>query len=724
MAGPALNRLLPVTGLLLLLASFYLLGEATEGSESFGQLYTLLLVVNALALLILTTLIGTQLFRLVVQYRSNTAGSRLTLRLVTLFVALAVAPVTVVYGFSLQSLHRTIDSWFDLAVDEALEDAVELSQAALGIRMRTLLEESKAVARKLASVPNNMAALALNDLRQETRASEITLLNNLGDIIASVSSDPSAVLPYRPDDEMLLQARQGEPYVDLSPIGDAGLHVRALIPLETGPGGRLLLTLFPVSERLSTLAESVQTAFGAYRRLVFLRTPLKQTFTLTLSLVLLLSVLAAVWAAFFSARRVVAPLRDLVEGTRAVAAGDYSRRLPLPSHDELGVLVSSFNVMSRRLGRARDQAERSQREVEEQRSYLQGVLARLSSGVITFDHQCRLRTSNEAAKQILGVALPQDGQCSLQDIVTDNPFLQPFQDALTPHLRSSDRDWREEVTLFGPAGRQVLMCRGAPLGESAGEHVVVFDDVSALIQAQRDVAWTEVARRLAHEIKNPLTPIQLSAERLRHKYAAKMQGKDAEVFDRSIRTIVQQVESMKSMVNAFADYARPPSPQPQPLDLNGLISDVLLLYPGSQTGVVMEMEVDPDLPKILADTNRLRQVLHNLVKNALEALEGREDGALKVFTHYERGARRCVELTVCDNGPGFPEEILEHPFEPYVTTKARGTGLGLPIVKKIVEEHGGMISVTSAPEGGACIMIRLPVGQTEDERANGAGAAS
>lgn len=709
----------------LLLGALYLLSEATGDSDSFGRLYSTLLLITVGGAVVLVGFIAANLYRLVRQLRSKVIGSQLTLRMVTMFVLLAVVPVSVVYYFSLKFLHEGIDSWFDVRIDQALQDALDLSRTALDVRMRVLLRQTEQMAAEFDEVPDVMAALALLDLRVQSNANELTLLGANGRIIASSSTDPTDLLPDRPGEGILLQVRQSGSYVGLDPIRDTGLHVRVVVPappVRPSGEGRLLQALFPVAERMSILASSVQDAYGQYRELAYLRKPLKYSFTITLSLVLLLSLLFAVWAAFFTSRRLVAPIRALASGTRAVAQGDYDKRLSQTGHGELSGLVKSFNDMTRRLAAARDQARRSQNQVEGQRAYLETLLVHLSSGVLSFDADHSLRTANTAAAQILGIDLLAYQGLPLEKLVVEQPALRQLAEVLAPHLEQGDREWREEVTLFRVSGRQVLMCRGAALpareGRPAG-HVVVFDDITALIKAQRDAAWGEVARRLAHEIKNPLTPIQLSAERLRRKYLNKMDPEDAEVLDRSTHTIVQQVDAMKEMVNAFSEYARAPSIELVPLDLNGLISEVLDLYRGDKRAVTIQADLDPRMPLIEADSGRLRQVLHNLIKNALESLAGRPDSRLDIITRcmQEEGCR-FVEMRVKDNGPGFAESLLDHLFEPYVTTKPKGTGLGLAIVKKIIEEHGGVIWGENPPEGGACITIRLPArgagSQTQD----------
>ncbi|OOZ41257.1 hypothetical protein BOW53_04570 [Solemya pervernicosa gill symbiont] len=707
----------------MLLTSLYLLSESTQNSEQFSQLYIAMLALNALILVILLGLIIYSVIKLIRGYRNRAPGARLTMRMVVMFVILAVTPVTIVYLFSVQFLMRGIDSWFNVQVESALEDAIELSRSSLDARMKELLHDSEVMGGKLENVSDTFMAVEVDDLRVESGADELTLLAQNGHIVASSSSDPTRIVPYQPDDVILSYVRNTGPYVGLDAINDL-LYIRVVVPVtgvvDGGMGGFIMQVLYPVAERLDRLARNVQDAYGRYKALAYLREPLKFSFIVTLSLVLLLSILSAVLAAFSSARRLVAPIGDLAEGTRAVAAGDYNKRIPEIGGDELGILVRSFNVMTKRIAHASDEARRSQQEAQSQHAYLEAVLSRLTSGVVVLDSELYVRTINEMAVQFLKVdrsALLDQPFTQLAEL---HPGLEDFVAALTPHFDQGGSEWREEVTLFSGGGRQVLMCRGTTLPDEDGGavgHVIVFDDITNLVQAQRDAAWGEVARRLAHEIKNPLTPIQLSAERLRHKFLNKMEEKDAAVLDRSTHTIVQQVDAMKAMVNAFSDYARAPKIELQRLDLNTLVYDVLELYRGPGSGVAIEKSLADALPEIEADAGRLRQLVHNLLKNAIEALEDVDTPVVTVRTAcMQKEDCRYIELRFEDNGLGFPEELLGQLFEPYVTTKTKGTGLGLAIVKKIVEEHGGVIRGENLEPNGAAIVIQLPVMDGKSDR--------
>ncbi|HET8701468.1 MAG TPA: ATP-binding protein, partial [Nitrococcus sp.] len=474
---------------------------------------------------------------------------------------------------------------------------------------------------------------------------------------------------------------------------------------------RILQALFPISARINTLAGDVQRAFSDYHEITYLRDPLKDSFILTLSLVLLLSLLFAVWSAFFLAKRLVAPISGLAEGTRALAEGDYGTQLPSAGKDELGFLVQSFNDMSRRVALARNAARRGQAQAEAQRAYLETVLGRLSSGVLAIDHEGILRTHNHAADHILTVRLAKSIGKPLTAIAHARADIAPFTELVAKRVAGGAAEWREELALNTSEGRRVLICSGAalPADVASGGHVIVFDDVTTLIQAQRDAAWGEVARRLAHEIRNPLTPIQLSAERIRHKYLGQPSEQNAEVLDRATRTIIAQVDNMQAMVKAFSEYVRSPKLEIRPLNLNALIQDTVELYRGSLDQLEFELLLAANLPSLRADAGRLRQLLNNLVRNALEASPDNQRCRVTITTRLGRGHNAgMVELMVSDNGPGFAKDVLNQLFEPYVTTKPKGTGLGLPIVKRIVEEHHGRISARNTLVG-AQIVVRFPV---------------
>jgi len=525
------------------------------------------------------------------------------------------------------------------------------------------------------------------------------------------------LLPVPATDEMLLQLRHGRPYVSLDTDSVGGYVIRAAAPFDDSSGNqRVLIALYPVPQQLSQLADTVQRSYTQYANLVQVRRPLKTTFVLILTFVVLMSLIAAVYGAFFAAQRLVQPVQDLIAGTRAVAKGNYDTKLPLPGRDELGFLVTSFNDMTKRLGRAREETRRSQQAVEAERAGLAVILARLSTGVVSLEPDLKIRTANQAASAILGVDLEAAIGKPFDESISGTGLFSQFLSAIKQRLQPGELDWREQIELLSDSGKQVLMCACTALPNDAGGAagvVLVFDDITTLLQAQRDAAWGEVARRLAHEIKNPLTPIQLSAERMRRKFLGSMNEQDAQILERATHTIVAQVDAMKQMVNAFSEYARAPDMHFSRFDLNQLITEVVDLYRVQDSSAELKLSLSSQLPNISADRVRIRQILNNLLTNSFEALEGKVGARIEVETQVsEEGQKQgaSVAISVTDNGPGFQRDLIGTVFDPYVTSKPKGTGLGLAIVKKIVEEHGGRIEADNQRTGGARIRILLPLG--------------
>ncbi|MGZ8215916.1 ATP-binding protein [Methylomagnum sp.] len=696
--------------LLGVLVSLHLMSTATQDASQLGKMYSWLVAVNILGSMLLLGLVVGNAYWLFKQLRKKAAGSKLTARMIFLFSLLSLAPASIVFYYSMQFLEQSIDSWFDVRIDQAMEDALELGKAALDERMRGLLRQTEHIGGELADSPVSLLAIRLDELRERTGDGEMTVFSRQGRIVAFSGSQGAEIIPDLPEIGVLLRVKQGKSYVGLEPVLAEGLQIRAVVSMVSDDA-LFLQAIYPVPTRLAQLAGTVEAAYVHYKELTFLRGSLKITFALTLSLVLFLSLLAALWAAFLSIRRLVAPIRYLALGTRAVAEGDYEKRLPVKRRDELGFLVESFNAMTEKIAQARDEAQRSRQEVERQRAYLETVLVNLSSGVLSFDGHMQLLTANQAADAILHAEFGQYLGWPLAVLVGAYPHLDELMDTLERHLRDTEAAWRREIPFQGPNGRQELLCRGTPLFGPDGVRqgaVVVIDDVTALIQAQRASAWSEVARRLAHEIKNPLTPIQLSAERLKHKLSKSLAESDAEMLDRSTRTIIQQVEAMKTMVNAFAEYAKPSIVHLQRVGINGLIEEVVALYP-PKSGLEFGLALADDLPQVSVDPVKIRQVLHNLIKNSQEAVVPGASGTMRIVTHLvEENRHPGVEIRLCDNGPGIPAEQADRIFEPYVTHKAKGTGLGLAIVKKIIEEHGGSIRVDAGYRDGAGFIIRLP----------------
>jgi nitrogen fixation/metabolism regulation signal transduction histidine kinase len=703
-------------GVVLWLVALYMLATAAQNSARFEKWMPWILLINISGLLTLFVLLAGKLSQLVRDYRRHVPGSRLKGRTVAIFSALAVAPILVVYYFSLQFINRGIDSWFELEVSQGLKDTRELSHAALEVRVREFLQHTQVVARTLSASSDLELVGTLDRERRDSTALEFTIVGAQAQILATSSDRPMDTLPVPATDEMMLQLRRGRPYVSLDTDSVGGYLIRAAAPLDASSGSaRVLIALYPVPQQLSQLADTVQRSYTQYANLVQLRRPLKSTFVLILTFVVLMSLIAAVYGAFFAAQRLVQPVQDLIAGTRAVAKGNYDTKLPLPSRDELGFLVTSFNDMTKRLARAREETRRSQQAVEAERAGLAVILARLSTGVVSLEANLTVRTANQAASAILGVDLEAAVGKPFDESISDSTLFTQFLAALKSHLGAEDLDWREQLELLSDSGKRVLVCACTALPNDLGGApgvVLVFDDITTLLQAQRDAAWGEVARRLAHEIKNPLTPIQLSAERMRRKFLGQMNAQDAQILERATHTIVAQVDAMKQMVNAFSEYARAPDMHFSRFDLNQLITEVADLYRVQDSSADVKLLLDPHLPAISADRMRIRQILNNLVTNSLEALEGRPGACIEIETHVaEEGPKQVasVAIVVTDNGPGFHRDLIGTVFDPYVTSKPKGTGLGLAIVKKIVEEHGGRIEADNQRSGGARVRILLPL---------------
>lgn len=684
-----------------------LLFSASQDSPLLSESFPKLLAAGAAIAVALLALVGWQLWLLRRRIRAGVFGSKLTLRLMLWFGLVALLPAAVVFGASVFFLNRSIESWFDVRVDSALGSGVNLGQAALDDLLADLTKKTERMALSLSDEGAGSIITMLSTLRDQTAIQEVTLFDERGRVIATAGGEKTDLLPELPDKSILWQVRQEQAYSRVDDLPGQGLVMRVLVPVySTSFAGetRVLQAIQPVPPSLARDAKAVQEAYRDYQEIAVSRLGLKRLYGVALTLTLFLALLLTIVLAYLLSERLGSPLRTLARGTRAVAQGDFSQMHTVESRDELGALIRSFNRMTRQLSDARAEAERNHLQTEQAKAYLESVLANLSSGVVALDHKLRVRAINDAALRILDAGEETLSGKPLVEWGEPDSALRQFGEQVAERfVTASNEDWNAQLERPLSGQSQILLARGSKLPADVQRgYTLVFDDVTKLIRAERDAAWGEVARRLAHEIKNPLTPIQLSAERLSLRLKDKLAENDADMLTRATDTIVKQVGAMKGMVDAFAGYARMPRAHIAPLDLNALVLEVLTLYDGAQT----RLELERGMPPAAGDSTLMRQVIHNLLQNAQDALNGQENGLIEIGTRHSENA---VMLTIADNGPGFPEHLMARLFEPYATTKPKGTGLGLAIVKKIVEEHQGSIKVENLATGGACVCVTLPV---------------
>lgn len=700
----------------------FVLSLTGDGRRFYERNFVWLFWLNVAVASLLVAVILFAALRLALRMKSGKFGSRLLFKLAGIFALVGVLPGVLIYTASYQFVSRSIEVWFDARVEGALEAGLTLGRGTLDALVLDLGDRTRAAADRLADQPGPPSALALERLREQLAAQDVALLGANGQVLVTAGASARAIAPERPSAVLLRQARvlrvmsQLEGLDDELPAGQMpSARVRAVARLPSadislGRDDRFLMVVQAVSPLVAANALAVQGAYREYQQRALAREGLRRMYIGTLTLVLILAVFGAVLLAVTLGNQLARPLLLLAQGVREVAAGDLSAKPVFASKDELGGLTRSFAEMTEQLGQARSQVQRGVTQLEGARTRLQTIMDNLTAGVIVFDRERRITTVNPGATRILRLPLSAFVGRGLEELPELAQFAaqiwQRFElNASSPEAGERDQ-WQDSFELQTAPDRDTLtlVVRGAALPNDA--RLIVFDDITDVVSAQRSQAWAEVARRLAHEIKNPLTPIQLSAERLQHKLESKLEGTDQAMLQRSVSTIVNQVQAMKQLVNEFRDYARLPAARLVPLDLNALVHEVLGLYatPTEQGRLVAELA--PDLPAIVGDPTQLRQVIHNLVQNALDAVADRPDGRVRVVTEAARsdeGALRAARLKVLDNGPGFAEKVLKRAFEPYVTTKVKGTGLGLAVVKKIAEEHGARVRLANAEvalEGG------------------------
>ncbi len=751
----------------------FLLASASSNTPLFERHYPLLLAMNASAAVALLVIVVVLVVRLVRRLRAGQFGARMMARFGLAFALMGVVPGALIYVVSTQFLGKSIESWFDVRVDAALESGLTLGRSSLDAMLADLNGKARTVAFALSDLPESQQGPALNRLREQVGVQQALLFSANGRIVASAAAgtDEALVASTLPPAGVLRQLRIARSYAATESVlptepdaqagamtaaspggapGDdlRGLRLRVVMPVTTAafqlrPEALYVQLVQPVPATLAANAEAVQQGMRDYQELSLSRSGLQKIYSVTLTLTLLLSICAALAVAFLLASWLTEPLLLLAEGTKAVAGGDYSPMREVETRDELGTLTQSFNAMVRQLGDARASVERNRAALVATNTYLESILANLSAGVLVFDDEYHLVTANDGAGRILKTPMaPWLGRRITREADAADAHAVRQADATLDGLgraieasfsdpATAGTDWQRQIEL--DLGKDVdplvVLARGSrcPVGSGAERrngHLVVFDDVTDVIAAQRSTAWAEVARRLAHEIKNPLTPIQLSAERLRMKLEGRVAPPDAEVLERGVSTIVNQVAAMKRMVDDFRDYAKTPAASLHPLDLNGLVAEVMTLYDveahaaqplrlQSVDRARPVVQLERDLPFVLGDATRLRQVIHNLVQNAQDATHDTPVPRIVVATESFVSRRSAdaplagamVRLVISDNGGGFPARILTRAFEPYVTTKDRGTGLGLAVVKKIVDEHQARIELRNRDEGGAQVVI-------------------
>lgn len=722
----------------LALVLLFLLTQATGNRELYERNYARLLVLNVVVATLLVLVIGWIVLRLVLRLRKGRFGSRLLVKLAAIFALVGLMPGLMIYVVSYQFVSRSIESWFDVKVEGALDSGLNLGRAALDGLSLELASRTRQAAGQISETPEATAGLLLERLRDQLSATDVVLWTASGQVIASAGDSRFSISPERPAAQQFRAAKaqrvvtQIEGLDELLPIASEAAHaalpgagsaappaqpaarIKAIALVSAAGVGfagevRFLQVTQAIPPAIAANAIAVQEAYREYQERALARGGLRKMYIGTLTLSLFLAVFGAVLLAVVLGNQLAKPLLLLADGVRQVALGDLTPKAALLGKDELGGLTRSFADMTQQLGDARNAVQLSMSQVDAARANLQTILDNLTAGVVVLDVMGRIQSSNPGATRILRVPLA----AYQGKLLAEVPGLQmfaaevktQFDDFLSDDHSAHGEQWQQSFELNAaepgsPDNSTTLIARGAKM-PGTEEFLLVFDDVSEMVSAQRAQAWGEVARRLAHEIKNPLTPIQLSAERLEMKLTGKLNEVEQKLLTKSVKTIVDQVDAMKRLVNEFRDYARLPAAQLVPVDLNALISDVMQLYASEPEGsFAIQVVLDPKAPAIAGDPQQLRQVIHNLLQNAQDAQDARSQqlvqpcGQVSITTEFAESVKR-VRLIVKDNGSGFADHILKRAFEPYVTTKVKGTGLGLAVVKKIADEHGARIDISN-----------------------------
>ena len=715
--------LMVVIGLVLL----YLLTQATTNRDMYEQNYARLFTLNVVVAASLLLGIGWVGVRLYQRVRQGRFGSRLLVKIATIFALVGVAPGLLIYIVSYQFVSRSIETWFDVKVEGALDAGLSLGRVTLDTLSNDLASKSRIAAGQLADTTDAVPDLVLARVMEQLGATEATVWTSGGKLLASVGPIGFQLSPDKPSGSQFRTARSERALAWVEGLEEGGPgklgspRIKALVPIASSSVGlaaeqRFLLVQRALPANFVANAMAVQVANREYQERALAREGLKRMYIGTLTLSLFLAVFGAILLAVILGNQIARPLLVLTEGVSQVAAGDLTPKLALQGNDELGGLTRAFASMTQQLADARHTVQRSMSQVDSARAHLQTILDNLTSGVLVQNADGSVRSANPGAARILQLPLKSFAGANLRQLPGLESFAagvqQQFAEFLSRRLEQPNDHWQQSFELgasidsmaSGTDRGRTLVARGAILPDRT--RLLVFDDISDIVSAQRAQAWGEVARRLAHEIKNPLTPIQLSAERLEMKLSGKLHPPEQLVLTKSVKTIVEQVDAMKRLVNDFRDYARLPAAVLQPVDLNLLVADVMHLY--ESTEVPIQLELDAQIPRVMGDAEQLRQVLHNLLQNAQDASEqsllappqaAGADSSIVLRTQLLPNSGR-VRLSVLDHGGGFAEHILKRAFEPYVTTKQRGTGLGLAVVKKIADDHASRIEISNRAKDG------------------------
>lgn len=729
-----------VIGLVLL----FLLTQATNNRELYERNYARLFTINVVVASLLLGAVVWVGYRLFLRFQQGKFGSRLLVKLAMIFALVGLAPGLLIYVVSYQFVSRSIETWFDVKVEGALEAGLNLGRVSLDALSSDLTAKTRAAAEQISENSSAMTGLLLERLPDQLGAADVSIWGSSGHLIASAGKARFQLSPDKPTPSQLRKAKQDrflswlEGLDDAAPAESASARIKVLVPISSSalgliPEQRYLLVSREVPLNLLENALAVDSAYREYQERALSRDGLKRMYIGTLTLSLFLAVFGALLLAVILGNQIARPLLMLAEGVSQVATGDLRPKLVMHGKDELGGLTRAFASMTEQLAQARQTVQHSMERVDAARANLQTILDNLTAGVIVLGAQGDIRSSNPGAARILKVPLASYEGRLLSEIDGLENFgrdvqLQ-FDEFLAHHTENGLDHWQQPFHLgvgadsrvHGPFDRALtVVARGAELPDNA--RLLVFDDISEIVSAQRAQAWGEVARRLAHEIKNPLTPIQLSAERLEMKLSGKLAASEQAILVKSVKTIVDQVDSMKRLVDEFRDYARLPAAELKPVDLNALVTEVMQLYDNETGAVPIRLDLEPNCPWVRGDAQQLRQVIHNLLQNAQDASESNtsphteEERSIVLRTQWQPTSDR-VRLSVLDRGPGFAEHILKRAFEPYVTTKARGTGLGLAVVKKIADEHGSRIDIANRVEDGTVVGAQVSLSLVVDNSA-------